>query len=139
MTEIESEKVFVRLEPAQSIESKRKVLGMAINLIQAQIASKKFGEIRKAELKMMRQIKTDWKGIQNDVDKILEGIPKRVRKEKEIEKRFSAEKRAEIGWIAEGIEKEEIKGKSAAPKISGKERKYREELEKIKFRLSKLR
>lgn len=140
MKDIDSEKVYIRLEPAESIEYKKRILEILINLIQSQIISKRFGEIRKAEVKMVRQLNIHMGGMHTDLDQIFEQLPKRAHaKREEWDEKLKARKRG-AGRIGTMEEEKEAWGKKEfmIPKTTSKEKRYQMELERIKAMLGRL-
>lgn len=130
MKNVDSKSVYVRLESSESIEYKRKILEILISLIQSQIISKRFDEIRKADSKISTQLKTNFRTLHEDLNKLLENLPRRAEtKDKEWD---------ESPMIKKKLGHEEI-SKTPEIKPGKKTDKYRIELEQIKAQLARLR
>lgn len=144
MRNVDSDKVYIRLNPSDSIEFKRTILEILINLIQSQIISKRFDEIRKVEVKNVRQLKSFIEGMNTDLNQISEALPKRATKaENEWDERLKVRKKIDVSEIKskEKGEFEEERGikEFRIPKTASKEKKYQMELEHIKSMLERLR
>ena len=91
MDGIEDNKIFFKLDASESVEYKREILEIVESLIKAEIASKKFSELRAREKKIISRIKNDLKSVHKDMRKInfwaldcLKGNPEADIKKKEI-------------------------------------------------------
>ncbi len=144
MRNVDSDKVYMRLDPADSIEFKRTILEILINLIQSQIISKRFDEIRKAEVKNVKQLKTFMEGMDTDLDQISEALPKRAtRTRDEWDEKLKFNKKMDVDDIGSRekgeLDSTEMKKELRIPKTTSKEKRYQMELENIKNMLDRLR
>ena len=138
MRNVDSDKVYIRLNPSDSIGFKRTILEILINLIQSQIISKRFDEIRRVEVKSVGQLKSFMQGMNTDLDQIHEILPKRAKRtQDEWDEKLKLRKKTNLK------EKEESSGiggikEFRIPKTTSKEKRYQMELENIKAMLDRL-
>lgn len=127
MAKVESKKVYVRLEPSETVESRRNILESMARLIDMLMISKKFKRLRKEELSDIRKEKTA-------AQEIIEGIESLQEKLPQMEK---LAERKHIGKIKAKKERKEIAIRVPSHALS-KSEKYKIELEEIKERLARL-
>ena len=82
--DIEENKVFLKFDASEISECKKEVLEIVESLIQAEIASRKFSELRIRERKIVSRLKNEIKSVYKDMKKLPEEMPHRIRhREKE--------------------------------------------------------
>jgi len=129
MMDIEENKVFLKFDASEISECKKEVLEIVESLIQAEIASRKFSELRIRERKMVSRLKNDLKIIYNDLKKLPEELPRRIhhREKKEFPEEFIEDNKSH---------KESNKKIKNVKKISDSER-YMKELEDIREKIAR--
>lgn len=125
MADIESDKVFVKLNTFEATEYKKRVLEMVEGLIHAEISSKKFCDLRIKEKKIVSRLKNDLKDIHRDVQKLHAKLPHKIHHKEEHTP------------LKETKEHPKEKSVKKSKKLS-KAVRYKVELEEIKAKLSKL-
>ena len=92
-SDVEEESIYVKLDPLDSIDIKRNFLEIEASLITAMIVVERFKEARRAKHEVFSRIKKDLKEISEGSARIIEILPK------EIKKKILKEKKAEIETI----------------------------------------
>lgn len=140
MAEVESNKVYVRIEPSEYLQCKKDILESNINLIKMLIISRRFKELRREEAVEVRRAKRVTKSFSDHTDRIIEMLPKEV---KEGEDEQWKRKMKKFGKVRDkSDEKIEGKKESISKRVSSvgltKEDKYQRELEEIREKLARL-
>ena len=131
MDGIEDNKIFFKLDASESVEYKREILEIVESLIKAEIASKKFSELRAREKKIISRIKNDLKSIHKDMRKVTEELPHKIHHREKEEYPEADVAKKEINAYKSNKKKDNGKN------MSDSER-YMKELEDIREKIARL-
>ena len=119
--DVESNDVFIKFDPIESIECKKELLEMTANGIASLIISERYKALREKEIKTRTIMKRTLNELQNLTNSLIEILPKAKKdKHEEMEER----EMKEFEEIKEKVEKSaarESKGKKVIEKAKSKD------------------